>query len=812
MSSYVQEIVSSSEEEIDLVTDQQEKHPASSASSSFSKLRIRSLDSTDTPETETDHQPPEEDQYISRREAAKRFEQMGVSESVRNAISLVKGATSRSTSSPSDSERSGFKAKKESKEMIKTNEMQAMKASSQRIENQTMRSGDMLQSSSSMSQGSAASMITDSIAAEKSSFSTKKQQTLSNMREGMMASKEAAHRVDNSTFKSGDTLRSSSATTQSASAKMVTPDMEAEKKSFEQKKEETIISNNGSGRYEKNTSSSSSQRFFTSRTSSASKTFSSISASSSSNAMKSSMSGSLTNLLVQSFDGTPLALPSPGDEFNNFLPIVSGKTSDGVRIDESDHKALEAECLKAEKKLAQLVEKLKRKDRQEILALTPELKDTLKKCWFMLGVEFSNRVCDKFRTSGGLDVILENCKNSEDEEMQRRSASVLQYCLSSANVEYVLKSSESHKIVELATSIVDTSAPNIRSGIGIIANLFTSSEETCKELVRRGALDTVIANCRILDNETQRNCAYAFANLALFGGSDCQHMMVRAKVPDWLFMLGFSMDDHVKYNACLTIAILTSNKEIEASVIKSSSPMIIEQFISHHAPSEFSQIPHSKFYGQSKDWLKKFTPILDSFREEAKSIAAFHFAVSAFVKRRQGDCSIFKEVNCINLLNKVAASPNAAASRFAAQALKLIGAEVPHKLSQQVPLWTVDDVKEWVKQIGFESYINSFAQSRVDGDLLLQLTEEMLKDDIGIKNGILRKRFLRELGNLKRITDYSSCDPTNVTEVLESLGQPFLQVSDSYLRSFCLILRFQTVCLPYVELGCRSKHIGVPGR
>lgn len=30
--------------------------------------------------------------------------------------------------------------------------------------------------------------------------------------------------------------------------------------------------------------------------------------------------------------------------------------------------------------------------------------------------------------------------------------------------------------------------------------------------------------------------------------------------------------------------------------------------------------------------------------------------------------------------------------------------------------------------------------SRVDGDLLLQLTEENLKDDIGITNGIRRRR------------------------------------------------------------------------
>ena len=60
-----------------------------------------------------------------------------------------------------------------------------------------------------------------------------------------------------------------------------------------------------------------------------------------------------------------------------------------------------------------------------------------------------------------------------------------------------------------------------------------------------------------------------------------------------------------------------------------------------------------------------------------------------------------------------------------------------------------------MKQIGFSNYAESFDESRVDGDLLLQLTEEMLRDDIGIKNGLLRRRFMRELTNLKRMADYS---------------------------------------------------------
>lgn len=58
----------------------------------------------------------------------------------------------------------------------------------------------------------------------------------------------------------------------------------------------------------------------------------------------------------------------------------------------------------------------------------------------------------------------------------------------------------------------------------------------------------------------------------------------------------------------------------------------------------------------------------------------------------------------------------------------------------------------------------------------------MLHDDIGIKNGILRKRFMRELANLKQITDYSSCDPTNLASILSNLGPEYTRYTYSLLH------------------------------
>ena len=50
-------------------------------------------------------------------------------------------------------------------------------------------------------------------------------------------------------------------------------------------------------------------------------------------------------------------------------------------------------------------------------------------------------------------------------------------------------------------------------------------------------------------------------------------------------------------------------------------------------------------------------------------------------------------------------------------------------------------------QIGFNRYSQEFLNSRVDGDLLLQMNETSLTNDIGISNGILRKRYFFDENN-----------------------------------------------------------------
>ena len=456
-----------------------------------------------------------------------------------------------------------------------------------------------------------------------------------------------------------------------------------------------------------------------------------------------------------------------------------------LRVPEATNKQVESAVVKCASVMAKTVENMKLLNKNEDYwsQQLVGLNEMMAKAWKVPshGYEMGNALCDILSNSGGLDILINNIANNKHEKLQFNSAKLLQHCLETENRGYVVEKGL-EKVVGLAKQYLCTRGPDgkekkdvlhTRVGTGILEHLFKHSETTCGDVIAMGGLDMVVNECKSTDKETLRHCASALANVAMYGGAENQEAMITRQVPRWLFPLAFHDDDTVKYYACLAIAVLVANKEIEAAVQKSGTLDLIDPFVQSHTPKEFAETSASHSHGQSPIWLRRLIPVLMSQREEARNLAAFHFCMEAEIKREQGKVGLFKEIGAIDSLKRLASSPSGISSKYAAQTLRLIGEEVPHKLSQQVPTWTVDDVSEWVKQIGFPQFSDSFQESRVDGDLLLQLTDEMLKEDIQMRNGILRRRFLRELANLKRMADYSSCDPTNLNGFLTSLGQEY---------------------------------------
>lgn len=345
------------------------------------------------------------------------------------------------------------------------------------------------------------------------------------------------------------------------------------------------------------------------------------------------------------------------------------------------------------------------------------------------------------------------------------------------NSNYSQYYNNKNELTENNNNDSDHSVVHAIIGTEILQHLFKHSEDTCSKMISLGALQAILYACRSSNIETLRHCASALANLALYGGPEIQQTMIEEQAHHWLFPLAFNEDDNVQYYACLAIVVLAANQEIEADVQKSGTLDLVEPFVTLHEPQKFAESTTAHIHGQSANWLRKLIPLLESKRQEARSLACFHFAMEAYIKKEQGQTKVFNDIGAVEILKKVGCSPIAIISKFSCQALRLIGEKEPHRLSQHVPKWTCEDVIVWVSQIGFvDKYNDAFLNSHVDGDLLLQLDEDMLRLDIGIENGIIRKKFLRELSKLKQIADYSSVDKSNLSSLLKTnVGNEFVQ-------------------------------------
>nr|SVE72758.1 EOG090X00FC [Ceriodaphnia reticulata] len=592
--------------------------------------------------------------------------------------------------------------------------------------------------------------------------------------DGVTAEKAAAVKQEQRSLKAGDVTQQESRTTAAASMKLTTDNFSAEKVAMATQQQKQTVTSSGRFNQERHAAAAS-QSKLTINAKSVRKELSVVSSS--------QMNGTLVSLEDADLMSS---LPSLDD-----LDILDS-SSDPADVEQAKAKYTGAmsSCVERLKEMAK-----RNKQSHMMPVYLDRVSQMVGKAWAVPaphGQSLASSLCDVLRDNGGLDVLINNCV-SNDTNIQLSSARLLEQCLTQENREYVVECGLD-KVVSVACGCTESTAQvdQSRVGTGLLEHLFQHNEVTCSDVVKLGGLDAVVRECRRSDVEILRHCAGALANLSLYGGAENQEAMIKRQVPMWLFPLAFHTDDNIKYYACLAIAVLVANKEIEAAVLQSVTLNLVEPFVSTHNPYEFANTVAATWQhharrglGQSKNWLRRLVPVLNSKREEARNLAAFHFCMEAgIIQKSQGSTDIFCEIGAIEPLKSVASSPNAIASKYAAQTLRLIGEEVPHKLSQQVPLWSAEDVREWVRQIGFADHCESFADvCKVDGDLLLQLTEEMLRDDIGMRNAILRKRFMRELAILKKMADYSSCDKSSLNDFLQSLDPAFCAYTYSMLNA-----------------------------
>lgn len=184
---------------------------------------------------------------------------------------------------------------------------------------------------------------------------------------------------------------------------------------------------------------------------------------------------------------------------------------------------------------------------------------------------------------------------------------------------------------------------------GILENLFKESYDTCFCLIKDGGLEGIIHGCCSSDPVVLQHCAAALTNCAMYGSSECQELMVQHKVDHWLFPLSFSDNNVVKYYALLGVSYLAANECLIDRVLESGTLDLVLPFLRSNDPDQFAASCAGHAHGRSAGWLGRLKPLLASECEEARSMAAFHFAMESTIKKKQNKTHVSNIISSLRI-------------------------------------------------------------------------------------------------------------------------------------------------------------------
>uniref|UniRef100_A0A3Q1JGV8 NAD(+) hydrolase SARM1 n=1 Tax=Anabas testudineus TaxID=64144 RepID=A0A3Q1JGV8_ANATE len=418
----------------------------------------------------------------------------------------------------------------------------------------------------------------------------------------------------------------------------------------------------------------------------------------------------------------------------------------------------------------------------EIRRAIAEIFQLVEEAWVLptVGRRVAEEICNRIRLDGGLELLLQ-LQQTPAVEITYESAKLLEQILISENRDYVARIGLG-VILNLTRQQED--AQLARSVSGILEHMFKHTEETSVHLIANGALDALLFWCRSTDPTVLRHCAVALANCAMYGSHRCQRWMIEKQAAEWLFPLAFSKEDElIRFHACLAVTVLAANREIEKEVVKSGTLELVEPFIASLDPDDFARSLLDSadcMQGKTASDLQHLLPLLDGTRVEGKCIAAFYLCVETSIKSRQHNTKI----GAVQSLKRIVMySSNGTACALAKRALSMMGEGVPKRILSSVPNWKTCEVLTWLQQVGFSAYCDCFQELQVDGDLLLNITDQDLSSDLGMTAGLTRKRFLRDLRVLKTYANYSTCDPNNMADWLAEVDPRFRQYTYGLVQS-----------------------------
>lgn len=164
----------------------------------------------------------------------------------------------------------------------------------------------------------------------------------------------------------------------------------------------------------------------------------------------------------------------------------------------------------------------------------------------------------------------------------------------------------------------------------------------------------------------------------------------------------------------------------------------------HNAQSDAAYVYHN--YGPSEKDKTEAAKLINSTEQMMKfgfmSMSLTYFSSLNMMKAMQ-------KVGASDTLAHPAASPSDPLYQVPGNSLTMQQTQDKAAAAVKVESWSINDVSKWLASISLSQYQSAFKEGAVDGSFLCELTDEDLKNTLGVEHRLHRKKLLFSIHCLK---------------------------------------------------------------
>ncbi|CAG9800355.1 unnamed protein product [Chironomus riparius] len=268
-------------------------------------------------------------------------------------------------------------------------------------------------------------------------------------------------------------------------------------------------------------------------------------------------------------------------------------------------------------------------------------------------------------------------------------------------------------------------------------------EAITEKILKLGGLEIILEACSSINSDILYLCSKMILYIVLFGGKSSVQMLMKSNLNAWILPLVHIYEDNrIRYFAFFSLVYIRSIHKIHHDFFEYG---LMDNNVHWLSENEIHLRSSASF--ECKDTANLYHKLLSMLTSKNRMAQTFGtFQICCELSSNFDAFSVYHDTSAVRALRRIAVYSNIITSRFAINALIILTNMSDNRVQRFPPKsiseWNQEDVQKWLKIFGFQDYCLFFLG--IDGEALMRLSENDLKNHYFMVDSCKRKMFLEE--------------------------------------------------------------------